>query len=156
MTIHHKDWCKQRKEELLSCIEKKRDRKFVLEIRTLDYFIEKSLSNERFEDTLTKRIKDNNPRMISSVEICKEILRDWHMASRGIRNSTKPAKKLPLSKHNTSLPHGPYHKARGLNNMNDNRWRSSPPSLPPALQPKKETFGDPDLGGWRPPSIPRR
>ena len=120
MKVHHRDWCRQRRKELLATANKSDDRN--LEIETLNHFIKGNLSDAEFEAKLAKRIRDTSPRAARSRRVCRRILSAWDVASGEIDSGIEPSKMVP----------------------------KNPPSLTQNLHPKPGTIGDPEVGGWRP------
>jgi hypothetical protein len=120
MTVDHKAWCRQRRRELLSRIE--RSEYDDLEIRTLSFFVERNFSDQEFRAKLAERIHDDRLKVARSVRVCRRILQAWTAASGDVEGGLEPVKWAS--------------------------WRSS--SLTLDLSPRPGTAGDPDLGGWRP------
>jgi hypothetical protein len=48
-----------------------------LRLKILDYFIERNVSDDIFEEVLTIRINDPDPKKLQSKNICTEILEAW-------------------------------------------------------------------------------
>ena len=48
-----------------------------LRLKILDYFIDRNVSDDIFEEVLTIRINDPDPKKLQSKNICTEILEAW-------------------------------------------------------------------------------
>ena len=66
--------CNSLKEQSLALEENDENR---LRLKILDFFIDRNVSDDIFEEVLTIRINDPDPTKQQSKDICKEILEAW-------------------------------------------------------------------------------
>ena len=66
--------CNSLKEQSLALEENDENR---LRLKILDFFIDRNVSDDIFEEVLTIRINDPDPTKQQSKDICKEILKAW-------------------------------------------------------------------------------
>jgi hypothetical protein len=66
--------CNSLKEKSLELEETNENR---LRLKILDFFIDRNIADDIFEEVLTIRINDPDPAKQQSKDICKEILEAW-------------------------------------------------------------------------------
>jgi hypothetical protein len=83
---HAVELCNKLKGKSLELEESDENR---LRLKILDFFIDRNISDDVFEEVLTIRINDPDPTKKQSKDICKEILQAWK--SRHLINTSQDA-----------------------------------------------------------------